>query len=243
MLSRIKNKVKQHDYRLADLHQLQEDQLALAQIYKMFPDAMFLPLTTWTISPRAIVHICNEIVMNHRKTIVEFGSGFSTICVAQLLKLHGRNATFITVEEDAVWAAELAKILDGFGLKSYVTIVTAPVTDIRLPIAKSGQTKWYDTDVLSAAFLSVSNIDMVVVDGPTGAVSKHARYSAIPFLKDRLSDDFVIFVDDTFRTEERDMAADWKELLNTNWRAFKRYTYLFSAERLDTEPYGVKFKK
>jgi hypothetical protein len=243
MLNKIKNKVKQNDQRIEDLHQLQEDQLALTQLFKMFPDGMFLPLTTWVVSPREIVHACNEIVINNRKTIVEFGSGFSTICIAQLLKLYGRQATFITVEENSAWAAELARILDSFGLRSYVTIVTAPVSDIKLPIGKAGQTKWYDTDLLSKAFQDISDIDLILVDGPTGAVSKHARYSAIPFLKDKLSKDFVIFADDTFRAEEKNMAMEWKDLLNTNWRTFKRYTYLYSGSSLDAEPYGVKFKK
>lgn len=243
MLSRIKNKVKQHDLRLEDIHQLQEDQLALTQLFKMFPDGMFLPLTTWVVSPREIVHACNEIVINNRKTIVEFGSGFSTICIAQVLKLYGRQATFITVEENSGWAEELGRILDNFGLRSYVRIVTAPISDIKLPIGKAGQTKWYDTDILSTVFQGVSEIDLVLVDGPTGAISKYARYPAIPFLKDNLSKDFVVFVDDTFRPEEKTVAKDWKDLLDAHWRTFKRYTYLHSGQSLDAEPYGVKFRK
>ena len=243
MLSKIKNKVRQNDSRLEDLHQLQEDQIALVQLYKMFPDALFLPLTTWSISPREIVHACNEIVINNRRNIVEFGAGFSTICIAQLLRLHGLQATFIIVEESAEWAAEMQKILEGLGLSSNAAIVTAPVAPVKLPIALTGQTKWYDSEALDKAFENISGIDLVIVDGPTGATSKYARYSAIPYLKEKLSPDFVIFADDTQRPDEKDMVTEWHRILQSGWSIYKRYTCLFSIQKRDATPYGVKFRK
>ncbi|RZJ70856.1 class I SAM-dependent methyltransferase [Flavobacterium sp.] len=243
MLNRLKAKVKQNDTRLEDAHELQQDQLALTQLYKMFPDAFFMPLTTWSVSPKEIVHVCNDILVNDRKCIVEFGSGFSTVCIARMLKLHDKKVSFYTVEESTGWASELQRILESQGLSDYVTVVHAPASEIKLPISKKNQTKWYNTDILSEVFADVRNIDVIVVDGPTGAISPHARYSAIPFLKDKLAEDFSIFVDDTFREEEKSMGLDWRDILKCEWKNYKRYMHLFSVRKNDATPYGIKFKK
>src|ERR1041384_8054779 len=110
-MDKKKNKIKVTEARIAPSHQLQEDNMAMSQLLKMFSHNLFLPITSWSISPKEVLHICNDIAINNRKQIVEFGSGFSTICIAQLLKINGKPVDFVSIENNAEWASELKLIL------------------------------------------------------------------------------------------------------------------------------------
>ena len=243
MINRIKNKVKQIENKIEISRQLQEDNLALVQLLKMFGDNIFLPLTAWSVSPREVLHYCNDITINNRKTIVEFGSGFSTICIAQLLKISNKTATFISIENDTNWAAELSNILNGLGLLQYVKIIVAPITSVAPEIAKKGQEKWYDADAIAARIKEISNIDMVIVDGPFGGTTPFARFSAIPFLKEKMATSFTVFLDDTGRLEEKQIVSDWQSILGANATQYnKRYTCLTNKDSFTVTPYTVKIK-
>ena len=53
----------------------------------------------------------NDIVTNDRKSIVEFGSGMSTIMIGRLIKNNGLDSRLVTVEHDKGWVDVLAGIL------------------------------------------------------------------------------------------------------------------------------------
>lgn len=242
MINKFIRKIRQFEYRIATSHDLQGDHLALTQLLKMFPDQVFLPLTAWSISPREVLHICNDIVINKRKSIVEFGSGFSTICIAQLLKINNINSNFISIENNADWANELTQILRKFNLENYVTIIVAPITEVPREFAKDEQLKWYDVPTLQPIIQDLTDIDVVIVDGPFGGTTKYARYSAIPFLKHKLADDYAIFLDDTTREHESVIAKDWKNLLNGHSKNHGRYMVLTSQPSFDVSSYGLRYK-
>lgn len=240
MINKIQNKIKQFTYRLETSHQLQEDHMSLLQLHKMFDNQLFLPLTTWSISPKEILHFCNDIIINDRKNIVEFGAGFSTICIAQLLKISKKKANFISVENNAAWAADLRRILQDMELQDFVQIIDAPITAVPEKFAKAKQEKWYDTEILKTQISAA--VDLVIVDGPFGGTTPFARYSAIPFLQEKLAADYSIFLDDSSRPEEKAIAQDWHKLLGGEIRNHKRYTCFTSTTGFDVGPYGIKYK-
>lgn len=242
MIDRIKNKIKQFEHRIETSHQLQEDHLAMTQLLKMFPNGIFLPMTSWSVSPREVLHICNDIVINNRKSIIEFGSGFSTICIAQLLKINNIEASFFSVEDNSDWANDMRKMIDKLGLQNQVKIIIAPIADVPAEFAKKSQTKWYDTKSIAAEIASIDNFDVVIVDGPFGGSTPFARYSAVPFLKPKLSGDFAIFLDDSNRADEKQIAADWIKITEAKSKNHKRYFCLIGKSGFDVAPYGIKFK-
>ncbi|HEX8563113.1 MAG TPA: hypothetical protein VF676_09065 [Flavobacterium sp.] len=242
MIDRIKNKIKQFEYRIYTSHQLQEDHLALTQLLKMFGDQTFLPLTSWSVSPREVLHICNDVVINKRKSIIEFGAGFSTICIAQLLKINNISASFVTVENHQEWANDMLNLLTRLGLRDYVKIIVAPITGVSSDIAKTGQQKWYNTRIISEHTKGIPTFDIVIVDGPFGGTTPFARYSAVPFLKSKLAADYAIFLDDSSRDEEKQIAADWLKLIGGKSKNHKRYVCLTSSSGFDVSPYGIKYK-
>ena len=242
MISKLINKIRQFEYRILTSHQLQEDHLALNQLMRMFPDQIFLPLTSWSISPREVLHICNDIVMNKRKSIVEFGSGFSTICIAQLLKINNIKASFISVENNESWANELRSLLQNCGLEEFVTIIVAPIADVSSEIAKTDQKKWYDSQILNSHFSKTELVDLIIVDGPFGGTTPFARYSAIPFLKSKLAENYAVFLDDSSRDHEKQIASDWLKILGGKTKDHKRYICMTSTSGFDVTPYGIRYK-
>lgn len=238
MIRKIKNKVRRFEQDSAGLQRLQEDQLALVQLHKMFADGVFLPLTSWSISPREVLHICNEIIINDRKGIIEFGAGFSTICIAKLLQIAGKPTRFYSVESNAQWAAELSKILERMQLSNLVRIIVAPLAKTP-PEFSLAEQFWYDTNEIAGMLHADAKFDLIIVDGPHGATCKFARYPAIPFLKDRLADEYVIFLDDSSRAEEQKIASEWQALLGANLRDYNRYAVIGNAPSgFDPAPFG-----
>lgn len=240
MISRIKNKVQKFEQFFSESKKMQQEEFALIQLMKLFDSPIFLPLTVWSISPKEVLHICNDIVINKRKSIIEFGSGFSTFCIAQVLKVNNIKASFISVESDKIWSEDITAILNQLGLADYVQVIYAPISDSAKNISKKEQTKWYDTSSLDQGTSTIDNFDLVIVDGPFGGLTPFARYSAVPYLKSRLANDFAIFLDDSNRKEEKEIALSWKTELDCKTIDKQRYTYFSSNKQVfDITPYGM----
>ena len=66
--------------------------------------------------------------------------------------------------------------------------------------------QWYDP-----AFLGeIGSTDVIIVDGPPGATGPDARYPAVPMIAPKLTPGSLIFLDDTLRESERDIAERWE---------------------------------
>jgi predicted O-methyltransferase YrrM len=248
MIGRIKRKIQDFTNRLkriekkVDLnYQLIEDEIAHNQLLNLFDTKVFVPLTTWSVSPKEVLHVCNDIVINKRTSIIEFGSGFSTFCIAQLLKNNQLEANFVTIENNIEWAEELNKTLIKMSLDQYVKVIFTPLKNVKDNISKEEQKIWYDTDNLEESLGDISTFDLVIVDGPSGDSTPFARYSAIPFLKDKLSNNFSVFLDDTQRAEEIEIANDWHQILGGEKRGYNRYYYLTNNINYNISPYGNKY--
>lgn len=245
MLSKLKNKFyfleklwKQTNDKQELIFKNSDDQLAMMQLLKMFPEEMFFPITKWSLSSKEILHICNDIIINKRTSIVELGGGFSTICIAKLIKINKIETQFFCVENNEIWAKQLQTYLDQNELSQYVKIIVAPLSEAPKSILKEPQKIWYDTSVLDKAFSDVSHIDLLIVDGPYGKSTPFARFSAVPYFKNKLASQFSIFLDDTYREEELAIVKDWEKILSVSAKDYKRYKVLGDKENFDVSPYS-----
>lgn len=215
-----------------------EDKLAMIQLLKMFSQEMFFPLTKWSLSPKEILHVCNDIMINKRKMIVEFGGGFSTICIAQLIKIKNLDATLYCVEDNQSWVIELQKFISENNLSNNVKIIFAPLLNIPSEFAKENQQTWYDIKVLNRTLNEINSVDLILVDGPFGKSTPFARFSAVPYLKNKLAENYSIYIDDTYREEESKIVKHWEQLLNEKAIDFKRYSVIQTAESFDVTPFS-----
>jgi predicted O-methyltransferase YrrM len=164
--------------------------------------------------PAGLATVCNDIVLNGRCRIVEFGSGVSTVLLARLLCQRWPRGGFrlAAVEHDARWARWVTGQLDREGIGSDVVVVHAPLTPH--PHAERGLS-WYDDDTVTAGLHSALRgdpIDLLLVDGPPAYTAGHglARYPALPVLLDRLVPGATVVLDDAERPGEQEVLRRWE---------------------------------
>ncbi len=217
----------------------QEQLYASNKLSAILPKAHFVPETGWSMTPKAVLHCLNIIQIQKASTIIEFGSGASTIYIAQILKNQGGGSVFYSVESDLEWKASIEKQLEVLGLDAYVSLVHCPIVPVSKELSYKEQQTWYDIKVLSDK-IGATIFDFVLVDGPFGGSTPYARYSAYPFLKDHSHTNTVWFLDDTGRPMEREIIQAWKAESNFNLSLYKRYGVLASASKFDASPYAFQ---
>ena len=167
-----------------------------------------IPSTVVSLQPTTINWIVNDIVINRRRAILELGAGTSTQIVAQCLRQlrvnDGLARTFVSVEENADWVAHLQRIIAADGNTDFVRLE-------HVPRAQGPGGFWYDEQRLNAV-LGELRPDVLVIDGPAIKRVKQTadRSRVYAFFRDRMAPGgYIIFVDDTIRAAERQLAEEW----------------------------------
>lgn len=205
--------------------------LAFNQISQLFNDGTYLPFTDSSLNFNALSVILNDIVINERKTIIEFGSGISTIIIAMLIKKnHLENVNFTSVEHDINWFNAMQTILLKRNLSDYVNLINADLVDSNISINNN---KWYDQEVLLEVLKNKSlKVDCLIVDGPPAYYAEVAlsRYPALPFLLPFMNEKCSIFLDDTNRKGEQIILEKWISLGFVKEHFSRSFTGLFKGE-------------
>ncbi len=238
MFDRIRDRLRKAEEKLDHFSNAQREQFAFARLQQLFPKGFFPPLTTWSISPGTMLFVCNEIAVAGRRCVVEFGSGFSTFCIASLIHHNHPGVRFISIESDGKWMEEVDHSLEKLGCRDSVKLVHAPITDLPAQYAHTPPQKWYDSAVVQAALKEEPLVDLLLVDGPFGRVSPYARYPAVPVLRNRLAEVYSIFLDDSNRPQETEIAARWTTELACTRTDYERFTCLRTGDGFDPTPYG-----
>ncbi len=196
---------------------LLEDSIGLSNLRPFLDNHPYIPITEKTLRPFILNFIINEILINNRNTIVEFGAGISTILIGRVLKMQIPNGTLCSVEHDEGWYNYLKEKLIQENLTNQVDLVFAPLVinegdELKMP--------WYDKKVLNNKLKSIKEVDLVVVDGPPAyeEINLYSRMSALPFLISKLNERFCIIIDDASRKGEKYAIKEWQ----------KNYNILFS---------------
>ena len=164
-----------------------------------------LPWSNWALPPRGLLEVLKTLQQFDSPTVVECGSGVSTLHCARAVSAIGRGHVY-ALEQDADWAAYIRRMLERNGLEKWATIVVAPVEKA---VICDRPTAWYALP--ENAFPAGTSIDVVLVDGPRGTDGELTRLGAVPRLWDRLSERAVVFLDDTNRPDESAIAQLWRE--------------------------------
>jgi hypothetical protein len=165
----------------------------------------YLPWTTGSMRPAALVVVCNEIVHGARTRIVECGSGVSTVLLARLLRERGAGR-LVALEHDRHWGALVHEQLRREALDGIARVLNAPL---------AGEPPWYGP----ARLVDVPDeLDLLVVDGPPACDAGHGmrRAPALPRFEERLVVGGAVVLDDIARPGERDVLAGWEA--STDWR-------------------------
>lgn len=187
--------------RKSEYHQIE----SLFSVFSSLNNKAPLPtMREWAISPDFAKLVMSSIYKYQPQTIVELGSGVSTIISSYCLQAIN-NGTVISIDHDAKYAEVTKNNLLIHGLQDIARVKHIPLKSIIL----DNQTfNWYDPEKLYD-ISELQKIDLLIVDGPPVSFNDLARYPALPILHQFLSDNAIILVDDANRIGEQKIVDLW----------------------------------
>lgn len=194
----LKNGVERIRRDVGDIHGL----------VRLGPYTQDLPLPMgggWALTGDSAALLAREALSRRPGTILELGSGASTLILGQILKKNGQGH-LLSIDHDPVWANQTRRHVEFLELQDFVSVVDAPLKSL----TQGNLTcEWYD--IPASSLDRLGPIDLLLVDGPpqTKDSPQAARYPALPLLRGRLSQSAMIFVDDAGRTTESNMVRRW----------------------------------
>ena len=185
------------------------DSLALSHLHEIDIGLGFVPWTRAAMRPSTILHILNEIFINERRSIIEFGSGVSTLYFAWAARKM--NARIVTIEEDDGWSARICDLLKQNQLDSFCDLHPVPRRSVQM---HGYESHWYDVGRVKE-IVGEATFDLVIVDGPTAFQKGHenARRPAVDVLRSNLAENYAIFLDDATRAGEKQILEAWEAAL------------------------------
>lgn len=168
---------------------------------------------SWALTPDAAALLAREIVIRRPSTIVELGSGVSTLMVGRLLQQMGCGH-LISLDHDPSWAEDTRRHISANGLQDYVEVLDAPL------VRQHFDAEDFDWYQIPDQLRHIKQIDMLTVDGPPQTTDSTvlARYPALPAFSAQLSRQAVIFIDDAKRVTEQKMVEKWLQQY-PDWKA------------------------
>lgn len=168
------------------------------------------PLRGWAASPDVLLRLHTHIMSTRPQVIVEFGSGASTLVIADALRQNGMGQ-LISIEHSDHYGAQTFGNLQAEQLESWVDLRIGDLEawkDEHLnPEGAEKPSSWYPASLLKG----IEQVDLLWVDGPPGTTCLFSRYPALPALAEKLSPNAEVWMDDTIRQEEKDICERWAE--------------------------------
>jgi hypothetical protein len=165
----------------------------------------------WSVCVDTINFLEQEVKKYRPRVILEFGSGLSTLCLAQFMQdIHGgTDRTYVcSVEQNASDAATTLGRLSDAGLHRNVRIVTAPLVKTKI---EGHEIQCYDIREEDLSGIAQLRPEFILVDGPSAPGL--ARFGTVPLVKHALAPDSHIYLDDAFRDCELEIAKSWQSVL------------------------------
>lgn len=178
---------------------------ALVHLSSHFSDKK-LPMPStggFALDPQALAHLISLVTERRPQRILELGSGTSTIWLGYLCRSLGSK--LITLDHLEEYLELTRTAVDRHHLNAQVECRLAPLEELEY---ESTFYRWYSPK----AFAGLSEIDMVVIDGPPASTGKKARYPALPYIIDILAANATVVLDDAHREDERAIIESWQEV-------------------------------
>jgi predicted O-methyltransferase YrrM len=176
---------------------------ALLQLYRDFQPRAPMPLSGhWAMNATGLLQLVSLLNAKRPKVVLELGSGTSTVWIAYAIERIGGR--LVSVDHDHGYAERTRWLLGTHGLAGVAEVRDAPLCTLTLD---GDGYQWYDV----AAIEDVADIDLLLVDGPPGAVGHDARYPALRVLERRLSPVATVVLDDADRPDEQHAIERWLE--------------------------------
>lgn len=156
---------------------------------------------TWAIDPDSAGLLIRRVLAESPGTVVELGSGLSTVMVAKALEILA-SGRLISVDHKHYYLEETRALLEAESLDTEVELVEAPLVEV---VLDGVEWQWYSPSV----FEGLDTVDLVIVDGPPSSTGPEARYPAVPVLAPHMKKGSLVFLDDANREDEQRIIDRW----------------------------------
>ena len=175
---------------------------SMLRLQQRFNPVVAWPRTTgWAMDSSTLERLVERILEQRPRTIVECGSGPSTVWLAYAAREAGSR--LVSLEHLEQFARQTRQELARHGLQDVAEVRLAPLQEHDV---EGASYRWYDAE----ACQDLDGIDMLLVDGPPKATGERARYPAVPLLRSRFSAHCTIIVDDVHRKQEQEIIDLWR---------------------------------
>ncbi len=164
------------------------------------------PMGGWAASADFNLLVLQELIDLRPRTVVECGSGTSTLLLALAVRQYELPTKVIALEHLEQFRASTQRTLEQHGVADFAEVRLAPLVPVQVP---GHQTPWYS----ELQWGDLHDIGLLVVDGPPSTTGRRPRYPAAPLLLPRMSSQAVIVVDDLIRPEDREVVQSWRAML------------------------------
>jgi predicted O-methyltransferase YrrM len=193
IFARIRNRLIAGLARQEDLDVMYNQIAGLFQIQNaMRGEAVLKPMRGWALSPDAMACVLADLQKRTMPTIIEFGSGQSTIVIAAALKHHGGR--LISVEHDPDYSKTIQEQAAACRVSDMIEFVHSPL--IGEESAPHGRS--YDLTALPNV-----QVDVALIDGPPIMNGTYTRLSPLRWAVQHLTQAGSVFLDDAARESER----------------------------------------
>ncbi len=193
---RAADSLRQHTHHIGEQTTQQLEHLDRLYLRLGLPRGSLPPTRGWAASPDFLNILYEHLTANQPRTIIEFGSGLTTIVTARALQQLG-GGRLLSIDHDAYFAGLTRDTLHQLGLQDFADIQVAPLAPQKIDGAER---LWYDLSKIAIP----DAIELITVDGPpeplTGA---EGRYPVGPVLFDRIVTGGAVLFDDASRPGEK----------------------------------------
>jgi hypothetical protein len=195
---------------VSDSHlQTQRQVQALLNLHQMIEiRGRIPPMAEWAASADFNVLVIQELLNTRPRTVVECGSGTSTLLLALAVRQYDLPTKVVALEHLEQFRAATQRSLEEHGVADLAEVRLAPLVPVS-GLIPGHETPWYGEEHWS----DLRDIGLLVVDGPPSTTGERPRHPAVPLLGAQLAAHAVIVVDDLDRAEDREVAESWRALL------------------------------
>jgi predicted O-methyltransferase YrrM len=155
----------------------------------------------WAASPDLLLTLHSLTKRYSPKTIVDLGSGLSTLVLAK----SAPGAKIFSIDNSEEYATKTLSVLRDHAITN-VQVRVAPLT----PHAEG--VDWYAVEEID----DIERVDLLFIDGPPGSKNSQARHPVIHEFLKKLSPSAIVVIDDVGREGERAIAEEFATLLPTH---------------------------
>lgn len=165
----------------------------------------------WALPVETINFLQREVERNRPDIIIEFGSGFSSICFCRfMLDLYGaQNRIYVcSIEQDLEYAKKTEEHAQSMEMGEYITVLHAP-----LSVQKVEGMEVETYTIPENTFRDIvagHDRALIVVDGPFG--DGLVRFPTLPMLNCLFPGKHVFYLDDALRSKELSVVSHWSQL-------------------------------